>query len=135
MKNISRRIKSIRELKNLTQEELADILHLTLGELKGFEDGEIKLTQNDIADFATALEVTVDYLKRGCTKRPNESASVEQSVLENSPITNNSSNTTNNFYGNNENGLAEQLSRIEKKIDRLSEQYDFLIKAGVIHTS
>lgn len=78
MKNIARRIVSIRELKNLTQEELADNLHITLEDLIAFEEGEKKLSQADIEDFATALEVTVDYLKRGCTKEQKGAIDIEQ---------------------------------------------------------
>lgn len=134
MKNISRRIKSIRELKNLTQEELADILHITLEEIRAIENGEIRLSQTDIAYFATALEVTVDYLKRGCTKEQSESTGIEHSLLENSPISNNSGNTTNNFYGIEGPDSQKQLDRIEAKLDGLNARLDFLIQAGVITT-
>lgn len=94
---------------------MADILHITLAELRAIEDEEIKLSQSDISDFATALEVTVDYLKRGCIKEQTGVIDIEQATLENSPVTNNSNsgNTTNNFYGSGEGNNQAQLDHIE----------------------
>lgn len=139
MKNVARRIKEVRESKGISREELADSLHLSVEQLDNFESGETKLSNQDIIEFATALETSEEYLRRGA---PGALSNVDSSSIEHSSVTTANQMTTNNYYqgqiGHSDDPkisrvqLKAQLDRIEIKLDKLNEQLDFLIKAGVI---
>lgn len=117
MKNVARRIKSIREFKRISQDELADSLHLTKEQLISYEDGEEKLSPEMILEFATALEVQESFLRFGDSQ--NNSTNINGSNIDGSNVTTNSS-TTNNYYRQ---GDSDQLDRIEQKLDYLLQRY------------
>lgn len=81
MKNVARRIKSIRESKGISQDELADNLHLSLEQLADLENGVAKLTAEQITEFATALEITEDYLRLGNSQN-NTLSNINESHLD-----------------------------------------------------
>lgn len=119
MKNVARRIKNIRESKGISQNELADNLHLSLEKLIEYENGVEKLTAELITEFATALEVSEEYLRLGNTQN-NTLNHINDSTLEGSNVTTTHSTTTNNYYGSNsgkESDFRDQLNRIEQKLD------------------
>ncbi len=123
MKNVARRIKSIRELKGISQGELADNLHLSLEQLVALEDGEIKLTAEQITEIATALEVTEEYLRLG-NNQNNTLNHINESSLEGSNVTTTHSTTTNNYYGNSE----QERNHAQAQLDRIEQKLDFIIQ-------
>ncbi|KMK50927.1 hypothetical protein RO21_09075 [[Actinobacillus] muris] len=124
MKNVARRIKETRQNKGISQAELADRLHYTLEKLIEFEEGKAKLSLEDIAEFATALEVTEDYLRRGDYN--NTLNKITDSAFDNSPVTTTHSTTTNNYYGD-EADFGDRAS-LKAQLDRIEQKLDFLIQ-------
>lgn len=54
---IGTKIKSIRELKNLTQEHIADRLHISQAAYSRLENGESKISDERLSQIADVLEV------------------------------------------------------------------------------
>ena len=130
MKNVARRIKSIRESKGISQDELADNLHLSLEQLADLENGVTKLTTEQITEFATALEVTEEYLRLGNTQN-NTLNHINDSSLEGSNVTTTHSTTTNNYYGDKkqENNLSElERNHLQAQLNRIEQKLDFIIQ-------
>lgn len=131
MKNVARRIKSIRELKGMTQNELADILHLPVEQLTDLEDGVTKLSSEQITEFATALEVTEEYLRLGNSQN-NTLNNINESALENSSVTTTHSTVTNNYHRPEKRDQTE-TARLQAQLDRLEQKLDFLLQAILQH--
>jgi transcriptional regulator with XRE-family HTH domain len=55
-------LKEIRQQKNITQAELADILGITQSALSQFENGKVVPTVERLIEFAVILNVTLDEL-------------------------------------------------------------------------
>lgn len=59
---IGKRIKKVRESKNLTQENLAELTEFSPSHIGNIERADTKLSIAALVDIANALEVTVDLL-------------------------------------------------------------------------
>ncbi len=62
MNGIHRNIKKYRDLKELTQQEMADKLYISLKAYQNFENGITKLDLERLQEVAKILEVSVDDL-------------------------------------------------------------------------
>ena len=62
---IGERIKELRKAKDLTQEELANLMNTSRVQINQWETGARELTANRIIDFANALDTSCEYLLRG----------------------------------------------------------------------
>ena len=61
--SLSRRVKALREQRNMTQKQLAQTAHITQATLSRIESGQVKeLKSEALKRLAVALGVTVDYL-------------------------------------------------------------------------
>lgn len=63
--SIGERIKELRKAKNLTQEELANLMNSSRVQINQWETGARELTANRIIEFANALDTSCEYLLRG----------------------------------------------------------------------
>ena len=61
-KEIGVRIRKARKAKNITQDELANIVHLSKTHISHIENATTKLSLPVLVDIANALDVTADYL-------------------------------------------------------------------------
>ncbi len=57
--NYHKRIKTLRETKNLTQEHMADVLHLSQRAYSSIENGQTQLTVERLYEIAEALQVSI----------------------------------------------------------------------------
>jgi transcriptional regulator with XRE-family HTH domain len=62
MKNIGDNIKKFRELKNITREQLASDLKMSLSNYSKIERGEIDLTISRVHEIANILEIDVSQI-------------------------------------------------------------------------
>lgn len=62
MQQVSENIKRFRELKNLTREQLADKLEMSLSGYSKLERGEVDITINRLYKIAKALETDVSQI-------------------------------------------------------------------------
>lgn len=61
-KDIGNRIRKFRKLKNLSQEELAEKVEISVPHMSHIETGNTKLSLQVLVDLSIALEVTTDDL-------------------------------------------------------------------------
>ncbi|MCF2221004.1 helix-turn-helix transcriptional regulator [Chryseobacterium sp. PS-8] len=66
---IGNKIKNIRELKNLTQEYVAEKLDISQAAYSKLESGETKVSKEKLAQIAEALEVTPEDIKSFDSKK------------------------------------------------------------------
>ncbi|MFT0800331.1 helix-turn-helix transcriptional regulator [Bacillus swezeyi] len=59
---LSKRLKSVRKTKGLTQEELAKRVKTTKGTISNYENGHSTPSNEMLKDLADALDTTTDYL-------------------------------------------------------------------------
>ncbi|WP_353856468.1 helix-turn-helix transcriptional regulator [Bacillus sp. Bos-x628] len=71
---LSKRLKSVRKNKGLTQEELAKRVKTTKGTISNYENGHSTPSNEMLKDLADALDTTTDYLL-GRTDNINEHTS------------------------------------------------------------
>jgi transcriptional regulator with XRE-family HTH domain len=62
MKQVSDNIKKFRELKNITRDQLAESLEMSLSGYSKLERGEVELTVNKLFQIAEVLEVDVSQI-------------------------------------------------------------------------
>ena len=62
---VGKRIRGIREANGLTQEQMAEILKVTVNAVKGYEKGEYGLSKEVMLRFRQYFHVTADYLLFG----------------------------------------------------------------------
>lgn len=61
-RNIGKRVRSVRMMNNLTQENLGDMLGITAQAIQKIEAGENMLTVNSLIILCEKLDVTPDYI-------------------------------------------------------------------------
>ena len=89
---ISENIKNLRTQKNLTQKELAELLHVTAQAVSRWENGDVEPSIGTISSMAEIFHVTTDEIIGGPTKKPPEKTVVqtvvqkEQVVSEYKPV-------------------------------------------------
>lgn len=59
--DIPGKIKALRIEKNLTQQQLADLINKTLSSVKKYETGRVMITIDTLYDIAKALDVPIFY--------------------------------------------------------------------------
>ncbi len=64
-KIIGKNIRTIREFKGLTQEELGELVHCSTGHIKNTESGTTGISLDLLIDLANALKVSTDSILNG----------------------------------------------------------------------
>ncbi len=59
---VGEKIKESRKLKNLTQKQVAEILHMTQQQYSRFENGVFELDYSNLVKISKLFEVSLDYL-------------------------------------------------------------------------
>lgn len=111
MGTLGYRIRQIREIRNLTQEFMADRLSISQNTYSRLENETIKLSAERLFQIAEILEVPVDFL-----------------IDKEKPFINIGNNKENKYVGYFENLKEEPNSGYEKTIQILEEQIKVLIK-------
>jgi transcriptional regulator with XRE-family HTH domain len=105
MERIGTRIKRFRELKNLTQEHLAERLGISQNSYSRLESETVKITTDRLKEIAGVLDVPAEYL-----------------LNTEAPVYNFSNNTSNKFVGHIENIYDDQKELLQKTIEMLEIQ-------------
>jgi transcriptional regulator with XRE-family HTH domain len=105
MERIGTRIKRFRELKNLTQEHLAERLGISQNSYSRLESETVKITTDRLKEIAGILDVPAEYL-----------------LNTEAPVYNFSNNTSNKFVGHIENIYDDQKELLQKTIEMLETQ-------------
>jgi transcriptional regulator with XRE-family HTH domain len=105
MERIGTRIKRFRELKNLTQEHLAERLGISQNSYSRLESETVKITTDRLKEIAGVLDVPAEYL-----------------LNTEAPVYNFSNNTSNKFVGHIENIYDDQKELLQKTIEMLETQ-------------
>ncbi|MBC6399729.1 MAG: helix-turn-helix transcriptional regulator [Ekhidna sp.] len=111
MKGIGANIRKIRELRNYTQQHMAEKLDISQGTYCKMENNELAVKKDTLEDIATLLEVTPDQLK----------AFDEQKILNADVIYNSNNNQTIHNYA------------IDSKLEKLYEDKIRLLEEKVEH--
>lgn len=117
------KIKSIRELKNFTQEFMADKLGITQAAYSKIESGQTKLTMNKIVDIATIFEMDVnDLMAYDTQKYFNSFNNVKESNIYSS-VTKIEDETLKKLYEDKILLLEKLLFETEKQLDKYRKTY------------
>jgi len=117
------KIKSIRELKNFTQEFMADKLGITQAAYSKIENGQTKLTMNKIVDIATIFEMDVnDLMAYDTQKYFNSFNNVKESNIYSS-VTKIEDETLKKLYEDKILLLEKLLFETEKQLDKYRKTY------------
>ncbi|MGG5207454.1 helix-turn-helix transcriptional regulator [Chryseobacterium sp. MIQD13] len=114
---IGKRIRKYREEKGISQEELAEKLHISRSTYQRIENGETNSWVNHIENICTSLDVTMeDILKpeEGYTQINRENTANE-----------NSSNNMIQNQTNNYNTPEKLIEQYEERIKELKDQVEF----------
>lgn len=114
---IGKRIRKYREEKSLSQEELAEKLHISRSTYQRIENGETNSWINHIENICTTLDVSMeDILKpeEGYTQINKENTANE-----------NSSNNMIQNQTNNYNTSEKLIEQYEERIKELKQQVEF----------
>ena len=82
MNNIGKNIKKLRKEKNLTQEQLAERLHVTRQAVSNWENGKTQPDIETLSVLAEVFEVTVEDLIYGNTTASNGASIVIEKTKE-----------------------------------------------------
>lgn len=66
------RIKDIRNLRNMTTYDLSEITKIPQSTISKIENGKRKIDSDSIIAIAEALDVSIDYLLKGCSSENNK---------------------------------------------------------------
>lgn len=66
------RIKNIRNLRNMTTYDLSEITKIPQSTISKIENGKRKIDSDSIILISEALEVSIDYLLKGCSYEDNK---------------------------------------------------------------
>ena len=105
MERIGTRIKRFRELKNLTQEHMAERLRISQNSYSRLENETVKISTDRLKEIAGILDVPAEYL-----------------INSEAPVYNFSNNTSNKFVGHIENIYDDQKELLHKTIEMLEIQ-------------
>lgn len=121
MKGIGANIRKIRELRNYTQQHMAEKLDISQGTYCKMENNELAVKKDTLEDIATLLEVTPDQLK----------AFDEQKILNADVIYNSNNNQTIHNYA-----IDSKLEKLyEDKIRLLEEKVEYYRKLAEANRS
>jgi transcriptional regulator with XRE-family HTH domain len=105
MERIGTRIKRFRELKNLTQEHLAERLGISQNSYSRLESETVKITTDRLKEIAGVLDVPAEYL-----------------LNTEAPVYNFSNNSSIKYAGQIENIYDDQKELLQKTIEMLETQ-------------
>jgi transcriptional regulator with XRE-family HTH domain len=105
MERIGTRIKRFREIKNLTQEHLAEKLGISQNSYSRLESETVKISTDRLKEIAGILDVPAEYL-----------------MNTDAPVYNFSNNSSNRFVGHVENLYDDQKELLHKTIEILEIQ-------------
>jgi transcriptional regulator with XRE-family HTH domain len=105
MERIGTRIKRFREIKNLTQEHLAERLGISQNSYSRLESETVKISTDRLKEIAEILDVPAEYL-----------------MNTDAPVYNFSNNSSNRFVGHVENLYDDQKELLHKTIEILEIQ-------------
>jgi transcriptional regulator with XRE-family HTH domain len=105
MESIGTRIKRFRELKNLTQEHIAEKLGISQNSYSRLENESVKITTERLKEIAVVLDVPAEYL-----------------LNTDAPIYNFSNNASIKYAGQFENIYDGQKELLQKTIEILETQ-------------
>jgi transcriptional regulator with XRE-family HTH domain len=105
MERIGTRIKRFREIKNLTQEHLAEKLGISQNSYSRLESETVKISTDRLKEIAEILDVPAEYL-----------------MNTDAPVYNFSNNSSNRFVGHVENLYDDQKELLQKTIEILEIQ-------------
>lgn len=105
MERIGTRIKRYREIKNLTQEHLAEKLGISQNSYSRLESETVKISTDRLKEIAEILDVPAEYL-----------------MNTDAPVYNFSNNSSNRFVGHVENLYDDQKELLHKTIEILEVQ-------------
>ena len=77
---ISRKLRSLRIEKGLTQEAIASYAGVNTSHISNIENGHVKISLTALVAVCNALDVTVDYILSD--EYNNASSALDQSILE-----------------------------------------------------
>lgn len=77
---ISRKLRSLRIEKGLTQESIASYAGVNTSHISNIENGHVKISLTTLVAVCNALDVTVDYILSD--EYNNASSALDQSILE-----------------------------------------------------
>src|SRR5690554_469032 len=117
------KIKSIRELKNFTQEFMADKLGITQAAYSKIENGQTKLTMNKIVDIATIFEMDVNDLMAYDTQKYFNSFNNVKGSNNGSTIVKSQDDTVKKLYEDKILLLEKLLFETEKQLDKYRKTY------------
>ncbi|MCD0476819.1 helix-turn-helix domain-containing protein [Chryseobacterium sp. LC2016-29] len=123
--SIGKRIRSYREERGFSQEELAEKLHISRSTYQRIENGETNSWINHIENICTSLNVELDDIlkpEEGYTQINKENTSNENS--SNNMI----QNQTNNYNGSDKltESLLDQISFLKEENQRLKKEIEQL---------
>jgi transcriptional regulator with XRE-family HTH domain len=123
--NLGEKIKKIRDLKGIKQEELARCLNITPQAYSKIERNETKLDMERLEQIAKILEVSVEDIKQF-----DERNVFVNSLRECENSSQSTGNTVNNYYYGHEAvpKLEVTIQTLEKIIDQQKSEIDFLRK-------
>ena len=105
MERIGARIKRFRELKNLTQEHMAERLHISQNSYSRLENETVKISTDRLKEIAGILDVPTEYL-----------------INSEAPVYNFSNNASIRYAGQIENIYDDQKELLHKTIEVLEAQ-------------
>ncbi|MGM0288733.1 helix-turn-helix domain-containing protein [Enterococcus sp. AZ029] len=109
------KIKSLREKKNVTQQEVADAINMNISVYKKIELGSRPIRENELAKIADFFNVSSDYLL-GRTKNP---------ILPQEDTVETGQNIISHFRLNTNDLSSDDIEELEKELIDFQE---FLIK-------
>lgn len=114
MTEYHQKIKQFRELRNFTQEHMAEVLKLSQRAYSSIENGQTQLTVERLFDIAQALQVNIGDIIETNTEK-----------VFNNDIHNNNFDNKSSFVLNQQN-FTEQKALYEKIIESKEEEIAFL---------
>lgn len=121
--NTEDKIKSIRELKNFTQEYMAEKLGITQAAYSKIENGQTKLTMNKIADIATVFEMDINDLMAYDTQKYFNSFNNVKGNNNGSTIIKSQDEVLKQLYEDKIILLEKLLLETEKQLDKYRKMY------------
>jgi len=124
--SIKNKIKSIRELRNYTQEYMAQRLGMTQAGYSKIETGKTDLSYANLQKIAHILEVRIEDIIRFDSQRYFNNYHNTKDSFNRNTNTSNSSNTEKNLYEDKILLLEKLLKKTDSELKRYQEKYGVL---------
>lgn len=124
MATVEEKIRNIRELKNLTQEYMADKLGITQAGYSKLENGSTVLTYAKLTQIAKILEINIeDIIAFDSQKYLSNINNSKMNSLLNATIGNESSDFIKNLYEDKIKLLQKLLEKTEAEVQRYKNKF------------